>query len=65
MKYIIHYSTGYTFSFFSRSLRGAKAEAGKRTAADFFDNKENYISIYEFDKVLPVATKKNNKWINH
>ena len=65
MKYIVHYSTGYTFTFFCKSVLGAKQEAMKRTSADFFNNKQNYICIYQFDAMMPLATRNHKGWTNH
>ena len=65
MKYIIYYSNGVHFSHFTKNLRGAKKVASQRIPEGFKDEGEHYISIYEFDGMLPIATRQNGKWDNN
>jgi|TARA_B100000085_G_scaffold52171_1_gene45501 hypothetical protein len=66
MKYIIHFTTGFYFSYFCKSLRGAKLEAGRKAKIhNFTVNEENHIYIYEFDGMLPIASKTIKGWKNH
>lgn len=66
MKYIIHFGTDFYFSYFSRSLRGAKMEAGRKAKKhNYIVNEQNHIYIYQFDGMLPIAEKNHNGWINH
>ena len=66
MKYIIHLSTQLQFTYFSKSLQGAKMEAGRRAKKhNFIVNEDHHIYIYQFDGVLPIAEKTHKGWINH